>query len=208
MKICTECNKEVEKYKHGKKCEGCRRKYLRERHEKKQIHECLFCKEKFYKLKLKECSIKCYLLNRIEKDGECWIWKKQLNSSGYGKLKINTKHSTAHRESYKIFNGEIPEGMLILHSCNKPACINPEHLRLGTHKDNMQDRTEAGSVSGERNPSAILTNDQVNQIKKMLSENLPQAHIGRLFGVGRHVIHFIKHKRTWKDDKLYKEAVT
>ncbi len=71
----------------------------------------------------------------------CVLWEGHVNSSGYG---VRYEHGTyvlAHREAYEQHVGPIPEGLLILHSCDTPLCINPDHLRAGTHAENMRDRS-------------------------------------------------------------------
>lgn len=70
----------------------------------------------------------------------CWIWTASSNSKGYGRIGIGTSTSRmAHRVSYLLFKGEIPIGLLVCHSCDVPSCVNPDHLFLGTNKDNMND---------------------------------------------------------------------
>lgn len=75
----------------------------------------------------------------------CWPWIGATQSHGYGAFYYGTNHSVrAHRLSYMVFVGPIPEGMYILHSCDNPPCVNPKHLRPGTHEDNMHDKKERG----------------------------------------------------------------
>lgn len=81
-----------------------------------------------------------YILSRIAIVGTCWIWQKQLDYSGYGRIKGNPFGIRAHRVSYQLFNGPIPEDRIIRHTCRNKSCVNPQHLLLGTHKDNAQDR--------------------------------------------------------------------
>lgn len=69
----------------------------------------------------------------------CWEWNNSLTSAGYGQLTINKKYWTSHRYSYTVFNGLIPEGLIVRHMCHNPTCCNPKHLKLGTHKDNYHD---------------------------------------------------------------------
>lgn len=75
----------------------------------------------------------------INKDNNCWEWQKFLTEHGYGRFRINTKKVLAHRASYEIFIEKIPKGLLVCHKCDNPRCINPEHLWVGTDKDNVRD---------------------------------------------------------------------
>lgn len=80
------------------------------------------------------------LLDKIEIAGECWLWQASTNSDGYGQFQLYGRPWRAHRASWTLHIGPIPEGLHVLHSCDTPLCINPSHLRLGTHQENMQDR--------------------------------------------------------------------
>ena len=71
---------------------------------------------------------------------ECWNWPKPKGKDGYGFFRIGSKVFVAHRVSWELFNGPIPEGRLILHKCDNKWCVNPRHLYLGTHSDNMKDK--------------------------------------------------------------------
>jgi len=80
----------------------------------------------------------------VKSPDECWEWKAGLNSKGYGNLKHEGKSQLAHRVSYQLKHGAIPKGdgyhgMCVLHKCDNPLCVNPNHLFLGTQKDNMTD---------------------------------------------------------------------
>lgn len=80
----------------------------------------------------------------------CWEWGAQLNVSGYGVVKIGGNPQMAHRVSYKFFHGDIPDGMSVCHKCDNPVCINPKHLFLGTHQDNMDDMYKKGRHGGAK----------------------------------------------------------
>lgn len=90
-----------------------------------------------------------------EKGPGCWEWTGRCSVAGYGQIKDNYRTRGAHRVSYEIHNGAVPEGLQVLHHCDNPPCVNPEHLFIGTHQDNMDDkvsknRQQNGYQSGGR----------------------------------------------------------
>jgi hypothetical protein len=76
--------------------------------------------------------------------GECWEFLGTRDKDGYGRLAVDGRKTRAHRVAWVVYRGEIPEGLHVLHTCDVPACVNPEHLFLGTHADNMHDRDAKG----------------------------------------------------------------
>ena len=100
---------------------------------------------------------------------------------------------------WKKHNGEIPSLMCVCHKCDMPSCVNPEHLFLGTHKDNMADRAKKGRYlhKGERNNSAKLTELEVAMIRKLINEGSACLDLAREFGVSDGMIGHIKHNRAW-----------
>lgn len=98
----------------------------------------------------------------------CWVWTGFKDKDGYGKIRVGKTSIGAHRVSYELANGPIPDGLLVLHAneCNNPSCVNPAHLRLGDHDENMRDRVEAGHyLTGERHVGSKLTEAQAREIK-------------------------------------------
>lgn len=106
--------------------------------------------------------------------GDCWVWNACKDKYGYGWIKLGKKTIAAHRLSYMIHNGDIGSGMHVLHTCDNPSCVNPAHLFLGTHIDNMEDMKKKGrwrgvSNAGENNPLAKLSANQVAEIRKEIA---------------------------------------
>lgn len=98
----------------------------------------------------------------------CWVWLAGTSGSGsYGHMTIKRKGWFSHRYSWTIHNGEIAEGLYVLHHCDNVLCVNPAHLFLGTHLDNAKDRNAKGRHSkGEDRPAHKLTEQDVLEIRK------------------------------------------
>lgn len=84
----------------------------------------------------------------------CWLWMGSTWGGGYGQVRINRRTRFAHRVAWEVSNGPIPNGLFVLHRCDNPPCVNPAHLFLGTHQDNMDDMMRKGRkvvLTGDRN---------------------------------------------------------
>ena len=126
----------------------------------------------------------------------CWLWTASLDCQGYGYFFFN-KTEKAHRVSYKLYNGPIPEGLSVCHKCDVPSCVNPDHLWLGTHKDNERDKIAKGRANyarGESHTRAKLTEDAVIDIRK---KEMSQREYARKYGVSRTSIGWVQRRQSW-----------
>lgn len=128
----------------------------------------------------------------------CWVWLGWKNKKGYGRINILGKHYMAHRASYLLFKGKIPEGMFVCHKCDNPSCVNPEHLFLGTNSDNMQDMLRKGREyypNGEDHYNHKLTKEDIFNIRL---DQRSQESIAKDYDVHRVTIGKIKRQLIWK----------
>ena len=114
---------------------------------------------------------------------------------------MNGKEVRAHRVSWELHRGPIPEGMSVLHKCDNPPCVNPEHLFLGTQKDNAEDcRVKRRTTCGEKDPRHKLTSKDVEGIRELRnSSNMSYRKLSKMFGVDRSTIIKIVSGKTWKE---------
>jgi hypothetical protein len=136
-------------------------------------------------------------------DAGCWIWTRSVNNWGYGRIGKGRAERAAHRLSYHIFRGPIPEGMMVLHRCDVSRCVNPGHLFLGTNADNMRDMAEKGRVggaAGKRGESNAQAKLSLNDVQKIRSTPIMYGSISALareYGVSRRAIRFVVEGSTW-----------
>jgi hypothetical protein len=140
--------------------------------------------------------------NMAQTPSGCQEWTGCRGKWGYGSVRVKQKTMLAHRVSYTVFVGPIPDGILVLHKCDNPPCINPDHLFLGTNLDNVRDRNAKGrtrgkSWHGETHPSAKLTEIDVAEIRKMAG-TLSQRKIAQMFGIRQSTVSNISNFKTWK----------
>lgn len=165
-----------------------------------------------------QISIKDKLLSNINKSRSgCWEWTKSLYRDGYGRIyNPDTKKSErAHRISYTVFVGSIPEKLMVCHKCDNPKCINPDHLFLGTNQENIQDSVRKGRWNhgkrfkkGESNENnrgtkhhcSKLTEDDVRFIRKNYKprdSEFGQKALAKMFNIDKSVISRIINRKVW-----------
>ncbi len=138
----------------------------------------------------------------------CWNWTAFTSTHGYGMIWFNKKNSLAHRVSWMIHNGDIPKkrgigshGVCVLHRCDNPKCVNPDHLFLGTHQDNMNDMLNKGrdiTFEGEKHGMAKLKIEDVRRIRVLLNSGPTLQEIADEFNVALSTVSSIKYGHNWK----------
>ena len=130
---------------------------------------------------------------------ECELWSGGRRGD-YGGFKVGGRSVLAHRFQWERHNGPIPEGLMVLHTCNNGhlGCVSIDHLYLGTHKDNMRDMKAAGSARGSNNARAILSEEAAVNIIRRLRAGESQSSIAKDYAVGRMVVHSIAMRKTWR----------
>lgn len=126
----------------------------------------------------------------------CWLWHGTVVNGGYGHVSVAGKKTLAHRAMYEATREPIPEGMLVRHRCDVPACVNPDHLVLGSQADNMRDARARGRL---RSSATKLTEASVREIRSRYAAGESQRALARAFGITKQGIQKIVHRRNWKD---------
>lgn len=153
--------------------------------------------------------------SRVIRSEGCWRWGGSTNTKGYGRIKINGQDILAHRLAWTLHKGEIPSGMLICHKCDNPVCVNPDHLFIGTQRDNIRDAAAKGRIaSGERhgmntrpdrrsfgsaNGQSKLSENSVAFIKTAhKNRSVSNRQLARQFGVSESLICMINRGIRWR----------
>lgn len=138
-----------------------------------------------------------------EPNSGCVLWIECVNAHGYGRVRWEGRPQLCHRLSYAVAFGPIPQGMSVLHKCDNPGCINPDHLRLGTQADNNADMRAKGRSSdgrarpkvwGERNGHARHTEKLMLAVKRA---DGTYAEIARIYGVSETSVGYVKRGIQW-----------
>jgi len=148
---------------------------------------------------------KARFMSKVDIGGsdDCWLWTGTLDKDGYGVMGVGDRKIRAHRVSWAIHNGPIPEGMCVCHRCDVPGCVNPAHLFLGTQADNMRDMTIKGrsvqhpASPGEGHPCAKLTEAQVLAIRAECANGATQTRLAERFRISSAAISRIVRREAW-----------
>jgi len=140
---------------------------------------------------------------KVDKSDDCWLWKAGRFSRGYGGFQMRNTNCIAHRISWIIANGPIPAGQCVLHSCDNPPCVRPDHLWLGSQLENIADRDRKGRWrgSGRRGqdmPMAKLSDAEVIEIRKRYAVgDVMQKDLAAEYKISKTQMHVILHRKQW-----------
>lgn len=136
----------------------------------------------------------------VKDESGCWVWTASTAGKGYGQIKVPSQRRQvyAHRVAYELSKGPIPIGRLVCHTCDNPKCVNPDHLFLGSAKDNLQDmKRKDRHLRGDRNAKAVLTESQVREIRGLSDTGYRQHELAKRFGVSQMTISRIVRGERW-----------
>lgn len=149
---------------------------------------------------------------KVDKSGECWLWTGARKHGNYGHLSLNGRFVGAHRVAYFLVHGIDPQALAVCHHCDNPPCVRPDHLFLGTIRDNHQDMIQKGRQAlpprraGEANGQARLTADDIKQIRALYAAGDRQKSIARRFGISRSQVGNIVRGECWRDNEANVES--
>lgn len=149
-------------------------------------------------------SVADRILSRIEYDtnGGCWLWTAGITKdSGYGAIQVNGQSYGAHRLSWLTFRGEISDGLCVCHRCDIRVCVNPAHLFIGTHADNVHDMYRKGrdnTPRGSAHVRAKLTESDIPDIMRRLAVGETPREIGESYGLSDCAVNAIRRGKSWR----------
>lgn len=131
----------------------------------------------------------------------CWQWKASKTPGGYGFFNVSrTIKKTAHRYSYEVYVGEIPDGLFLLHICDNRSCVNPDHLRPGTHQENMADMKAKGRTAMTARMNSKLNQRLANEIRDLMAlAPMTAKEIASAYGIHKSITYQIASGKSWKE---------
>lgn len=179
-------------------CPACKGTFYRKARQAPSLWDPqVFCSRTCGSRKVKMTKSVFYKFFTPEPNSGCWLWDGRVNRAGYGVLGTNNQKMLAHRFSWEMHRGQIPRGQGVLHHCDNPPCVNPDHLFLGAPIDNVRDmhaKGRARKLRGEQHPSAKLTAAQVDAIR---ADTRKQRDVAKEYGVGASTISMIRTGKNW-----------
>ena len=136
----------------------------------------------------------------LDSETGCWVWTASCFYTGYGQIRVDADHMDyAHRVSYRLFKGPIPDRIEVKHTCDNTMCVNHEHLVLDTHEGNMRDMVVKGrSASGSKHHAAKLTDEVVVQARKEYAAGTSYRKLADCYGVTIKAMYDAVTGKTWK----------
>lgn len=137
---------------------------------------------------------------KVDKGPSCWVWIAARYKDGYGQFWFRGRMTRAHIASYQMHVGEIPDGLWVLHKCDNPWCVRPDHLFLGTPSDNMKDmhrKNRHAVYSGEENPASKLTKQKVDEAREQHVLGVSQRQLAKRMGVSPATMSLAINGKTW-----------
>lgn len=151
-----------------------------------------------------EDRVRARIEARTEKTDGCWLWRGR--ATPYGSTYFHGRNRPVHRVQWMLTFGEVPDGVLVCHSCDNPICVNPAHLFLGTPADNSADMVAKGRgrgnrsvhLRGEANPLAKMTEDGVRELRRLWKAGMGSPELSRRFGINARNAWLIATRRSWR----------
>jgi hypothetical protein len=144
--------------------------------------------------------------SRVDRTETCWLYRPAVRSNGYGAVKYQGRTLRASHLSWTLHHGPVPDRLWVLHRCDTPPCVNPDHLFLGNRSDNMRDAAAKGRLDQQLNPlrrraaRSPFTPDDVRSVRsRYAGGGITMEQLGSEFGVTKHAIWRIVHRLNWSD---------
>lgn len=137
--------------------------------------------------------------SKVERGPGCWEWCGGASRKGYGRVRVRGRLVSPHRLSFALAHGAVPDGLWVLHTCDNPRCVRPEHLFAGTHADNMKDASRKGRLRqlGPGPWNAKIGPGQVREIRALRAEGLTCREIAARYGLHRYTVGQIARRVRW-----------
>ncbi len=139
----------------------------------------------------------------IKSEG-CWIWSGCKDKKGYGQFNLKNKTMFSHRFSYELKYGKIPEKMCVCHKCDTPSCVNPDHLFLGTNKENLRDMISKGRKivrKGVEKNNSKMNDEKVKKMRELYDNGNTVLQLSKLFQISESSTYYICKRKSWKHVK-------